>query len=71
MLCQLSLSSTASHRLDAMSDESAGVEAAEVVEVALEVGLGRLALVADSIGHILEVVATGARLKEMSASLVD
>ena len=70
MLRELCLCSAAPHGLDALGDECVGVHAAEAFKVALEVGLRRLALVANGVSHILKVVARWASFEEMRASSI-
>ena len=71
MLCEFGLSSTSTHCFDTVSDQSIGVHTTERLKVTFQVGLGRLTLVADGVCDVLEVVARGACLEQMCASLVN
>ena len=71
MLGQFCLCSAGFHGLDAMDDEAMTVQVSEALKMSFEVGLGRLAFVANRHGVVLVEVSWGASLEQVGTGLVD
>ena len=71
MLSEFCFCSACAHGLDPVVNEPLAIEGTKLLEIALKVGLSRLAFVTDCHSHVLVVVARGTRLEQVSASLVD